>query len=154
MILSSLNTPLSQVVHATGKMRNYQMGTSVIICAILPIAWVVLKLGGDPTSVYVVSIIMTIINQGVCMILLKRVFPYSIREYLKEVIWPCLLVSVISTVLPLGLHFLLPSSFFRLIIVAITGVGSTALVSYYMAMNHTERQLVSDYIHRFLRKNE
>jgi O-antigen/teichoic acid export membrane protein len=152
MILSSLNTPLSQVVHATGKMRNYQMGTSIIICAILPIAWVVLKMGGNPTSVYVVSIIMTIINQGVCMILLKRVFPYSIRDYLKEVILPCFLVTVIAAVLPLGLHFLLPSTFFRLIIVALVGVSSTALISYYLIMNQTERQLVLDFVHKFLRK--
>lgn len=152
MILSSLNTPLSQVVHATGKMRNYQVGTSIVICAILPIAWGVLKLGGNPTSVYIVSIIMTIINQEVCMVLLKKVFPYSIREYLKKVIWPCLWVSILATILPLGVHLLLPSSFLRLIIVAVLGVGSTAVISYYLAMDQTERQLVLDFVHKFFKK--
>ena len=152
MILSSLNTPLSQVVHATGKMRNYQIGTSIIICAILPIAWAVLKLGGGPTSVYVVSIVMTIINQGVCMLLLKKVFPYSIRDYLKEVIWPCFLVTVLATIFPLGLHFILPSSFLRLIIVAVVGVGGSAVISYYLVMNQTERELVLDFVRKIIKK--
>lgn len=86
------------------------------------------------------------------MLLLKKVFPYSIRDYLKEVIGPCLLVTVLATVLPLGLHFLLPSNFLRLIIVAVVGVSSTALVSYYLVMNQTERQLVLDFVHKFFRK--
>ncbi len=146
MILSSLTTPLSQVIHATGKMRRYQIGTSIVVSSILPLSWVVLKMGGEPYSVYIVSLIMTIINQGVGLVLLKRVFPYSIKEYLKMVIWPCVLVTIVSTILPLVLHCLLPSTFLRLFLVGLIGVGCTILVSYYLAMNMTERELVKAFL--------
>ena len=152
MILSSLNTPLSQVVHATGKMKNYQVGTSIVICAILPVAWIALKMGGDPNMVYLVSLVMTVINQVVCMILLKKIFPYSILEYVKEVILPCSIVTIVATILPVLIYFFMPSSFWRMIIIALVGVGDTALISYYMVLNKYEKNMVNEFIRKFIRK--
>ena len=152
MILSSLNTPLSQVVHATGNMKHYQIGTSIVICAILPVAWIVLKLGGNPNSVYYVSMAMTIINQAVCMIFLKKVFLYSIREYIKKVIGPCTVVTLLAPIMPMGLHYIMPSSFLRLIVVTITGVGGTALTSYFLVLNEYEKNMIGDFIHKLIKK--
>ena len=152
MILSSLNTPLSQVVHATGKMRKYQVGTSIIICAILPIAWLVLKMGGNPASVYIVSLTMTVINQAVCMVLLKQIFPYSISEYMKEVIWSCALVTVVSTIPPLLIHCLFADSFIKLLVVAAIGVGGAAFSSYYLVMNAQEKEMILSFARKIVKK--
>ena len=152
MIVSGLNTPLSQVVHATGRMKRYQIGTSIVVCTILPLAWGSLKLGGPPTCVYLVSFLMTIVNQCVCMFLLNKIFPYSYSEYLKDVIWPCLYVSFISAILPLFFHFVFPDSFFRLIIIGIIGVASTIICSYFMALNSYEKEMFSSIINRIIRK--
>ena len=105
MIISALNAPLTQVIHATGKMRRYQIGTSIVVCSILPISWLFLKGGGSPVTVYIVSLCIICINQVVCMLLLKQVFTYSIKEYLIKVILPCILVSMVSLLLPLLLHY-------------------------------------------------
>ena len=152
MILSSLNTPLSQVVHATGKMKNYQIGTSIVMCTILPIAWIVLKLWGNPVSVYVVSLIMTVINQSVCMVLLKRIFPYSIAEYMKEVIWPCVIVTIISVIPTVLAHYLLQESFIRLLIVGVLGVGTSVLSSYFLVMNEMEKMMIMTFMKKIFKK--
>lgn len=152
MVVSGLNTPLSQVVHATGRMKRYQIGTSIVVCSILPVAWVSLKLGGSPIYVYLVSLIMTIVNQCVCMYLLNKIFPYSYSDYLKEVIWPCLYVTVLSLILPLFFHLIIPNSFLRLIIIGITGVVSTIVCSYFMALNTYEKGMVASFISRLLKK--
>ena len=154
MVLSSLNTPLSQVVHATGKMKNYQIGTSIVVCAILPIAWIALKLGGDPTTVYIVSLVMTVINQIVCMILLKKIFIYSILDYLKKVIWPCVIVTIIASILPMVIHLSMPSSFLRLVFVAVVGVVGTAISSYYMVMDQSEKAMIVEFIQKTLHKKK
>ena len=146
MVISSLNTPLSQVVHATGMMKSYQIGTSVVIFSILPVAWIVLKFGGTPSTVYIVSLIMTIINQVACMILLNKIFPYQYSEYLKEVIMPCVIVLVLAPIMPLCFHFLLTSSFMRLVVVLFLGICSTGIISYFMAMNDSEKTLVKSII--------
>lgn len=152
MILSSLNTPLSQVVHATGKMKKYQIGTSIVICAILPIAWLVLKLGGNPASVYIVSLVLTVFNQAVCMVLLKRIFLYSISEYMKKVIWPCVLVTVVSTIPPLLIHCFFVDSFLKLMIVAAIGVVGAALASYYLVMNAQEKEMILTFVRKIVKK--
>lgn len=152
MILSSLNTPLSQVVHATGKMKFYQIGTSIVICSILPIAWLFLKLGSDPTSVYIVSLVMSVLNQVVCLVLLKRIFPYSISEYVKEVIMPCVFVTAVASMLPIIVHLILPSSFIRLLLVILLGVSSTIVFSFYFVMNKGEKKMIVEMINKYIKR--
>lgn len=146
MVISALNTPVSQVVHATGKMKNYQLATSFVVCLILPISWVFLKLGYAPNSVYAVSLAMTIINQIVCNIYLKRVFPYSIKEYLVTVIMPCTLFTLLAPILPLSLQNIMEQGFLRLIIICLVSVLASFAVAYMAILNKHERALVNNFI--------
>ena len=146
MIISSLNTPVSQVVHATGQMKNYQLATSIVICAILPISWLFLKLGYSPNSVYVVSLIMTIVNQIVCNLYLKKVFDYSLREYLKVVIMPCACFSILVVIVPIIIIKILPSSFLRLVLVGIISVLVSVITAYWVVLNNSEKGLIKSFI--------
>lgn len=152
MIITSMNTPLSQVVHATGKMKLYQVGTSITICTILPIAWLFLKLGYSPVSTFIVSIVVTIINQGVCLILLKKIFPYSIRTYVKQVVIPCLILVVISPILPYLTHYAMEDGFLRLCLVVFVSIVSTALSSFFLVLSQGEKDMISDYLKKIISK--
>ena len=152
MVISSLNTPISQIVHATGKMRNYQMGTCIVICSILPLSWFFLRLGFDATYVYWVSLFMTIINQVVCVYLLKRIFDYSIREYIKKVVKPCLLFSIIAPILPYIITIIESASFIRLILTTIVSFVSSGYAAYYLVLNNKERQLIIDFINKKIKR--
>lgn len=154
MIISSLNTPLTQVVHATGKIRNYQIGTSIVICSILPISWLFLKGGGSPVIVYIVSLCLICINQVIGLLLLKQVFPYSIKEYLKSVILPCFLVSIVAIIVPIVLHYFISPSFLRLILVIISGMGGVILSSYLVALNAYERAMVIGFVEKKIKKEK
>ena len=152
MVVSSLTTPISQVVHATGKLKVFQIVTSCVVCSIVPISWVVLKLGGDPVSVFWVSLIITIINQVVCVFLLKRVFQYSIRDYLTNVIFKCLLLTMLTFILPFVLHLIMPSSFIRLILVCIVEILIACVVAYFVAFNDSERILALNFVKKIIKK--
>lgn len=146
MIVSSLNTPLTQVVHATGKMKKYQICTSVVVCLVLPFSWIILRMGGSPVIVYIISLFIVAINQVVCLIVLKMIFPYSIKEYLIKVIVPCLILSVTATAIPLIIHLLINPSFFRLAVVALIGVIGTVYFTYIIVLNNSEKRLVKQMI--------
>ena len=152
MVIGGLNTPITQVVHATGRIRNYQIGTSIVMCSILPISWLFLKLGGSPIVVYVVSLCITCVNQMVCMLILRQEFSYSIKEYLKSVILPCFLVSLVSVIVPIVLRYTIPMSFVRLVLVAVTGVGGVILSAYGFALNAYEKGMVTDFVKKFLKR--
>ena len=148
MIISSLNTPVSQVVHATGKMRGYQVGTSITICSILPISWLCLKVGANPNAVYCVSLFVTIVNQIVCNFLLKRVFDYSIKDYLKKVIIPCCLFFVLVPILPIMISMFIPSSFFRLVLTVALSAIMSLIVSYFIVLDKTEKNILVGFIRK------
>lgn len=152
MVIGGLNTPVTQVIHATGRIRNYQIGTSLVMCSILPISWLFLKAGGNPITVYIVSLCITCINQVVCMLILRQEFPYSIKDYLKSIILPCFLVSLVSVIIPIVLHYTMASSFIRLVLVAITGVGGVILSAYYFALNAYEKGMIGDFVKKFLKR--
>ena len=152
MIIGALNTPITQVIHATGRIRNYQIGTSIVMCSILPISWFFLKAGGSPITVYAVSLCVTCVNQMVCMQILKQEFSYSIIEYLKSVLVPCFLVSFVAVIIPIILHFVMPMSFIRLVFVTFTGVGCVIISAYFIALNLYEKEMVVDFVKKTLKK--
>lgn len=152
MVILSLNTPVSQVVHATGKMRNYQLSTSLIICMILPISYLFLKLGYNPTIVFIICIIFSVINQIVCLIFLKKIFDYNVVKYITEVILPCLSYSILVTFISFTPIIFMDSSFIRLTIVCLICFGVTVASSVTFILNSKEKQLVIEIIRKRIKK--
>lgn len=148
MIISSLNTPLSQIIHATGKMKTYQMSTSIIVCSIVPISWVFLKFGCDPNSVYYTSLGITIVNQVVCNIIVKRIFPYSLREYIKNVITPCVIFLFTTLAIPYLVIKQFDESFIRLALTLTTTVFTVVLSAYFIVLNKSERNQIMKFVKR------
>ncbi|MBR5781893.1 MAG: hypothetical protein IKY27_07930 [Bacteroidales bacterium] len=148
MVISSLNTPVSQVVHATGKMKNYQLATSLMICAILPVSWIFLSLGFDPIAVYWVSLIITILNQILCNLILKRIYTYSLRDYCKKVVMPCVLFAVLVPIIPIMITKIFSESLIRLLSTIIISVLMSILVSYFIVLDKTEQNMILSFIKR------
>lgn len=146
MIISSLNTPLSQVVHATGKMKTYQLCTSIIVCSIVPVSWVFLKFGCAPNSVYFTSLGITAVNQIVCNIIVKKIFPYSLREYIKNVIIPCVIFIFTTLAIPYLVIKQFDESFIRLVITLIITVFTAILSAYFVVLNKNERNIILNFI--------
>lgn len=146
MIISSMNTPLSQVVHATGKMKSYQIGTSIVITSILPISLLALYLGAPPYSVFVISIVVSCINQLVCLILLKKIFDYRIRDYFKLVVAPCLVPLLLGPIIPYLISYLLPQSFGRLILVTVSAVFAILALSYFTVLDCNEKNIIMSFL--------
>lgn len=152
MVISSLNTPISQVVHATGKMRNYQVGTSLAICLIIPVSWIFLKLGYDAPTVYWISLFITIINQIVCLVLLKRVFNYSYKEYLLRVIMPCCVFLILAIITPFLITRFVGQSYVRLFVNSLVSLITSIAIAYVVMLEPSEKILVKTFLKRIITK--
>lgn len=152
MVISSFATPLSHVVHATGNMKKFQITTSAIICGILPISYIFLKLGFDPMIVFIISIVMAIINQIVCMFVLKQLFDYSLIDYIKIVVFPCFIFTILTPILPIIIHMFLHHGFICLCTVVFTSLASSVTVAYTIVLDKAEREIIKQYISKILKK--
>jgi O-antigen/teichoic acid export membrane protein len=151
MLLGSLNMPISQTVQATGKIRKYQVIRSILVTATLPIAWLFLSLGYSPPTIFWITIAVSFLNQPLSMYLLHKNFDYSYSEYMKKVIFPCFLFTLISPILPWILHSVIEPSFFRLVIVVISSILISAMVAYFIVLSLSERQIVNTLIRKIIK---
>ncbi len=155
IIFDALSGPLWVSVQATGKIRNYQILVSIIIMATLPMAFLLLKLGYSCELAYASKVVVN----GLCYIwrifYIKRLFGFPSFRYIKEVLFRVVLVSIISSILPLFLIEQNPVStffqFIQLCTVAELGVVVSILV---FGMNNFEREYLKEYVLKiFSRKN-
>lgn len=152
MLMSAFNPAFTQISHATGKVKLFQLATSALALLILPLSYFVLKTGAEPYSVFLVTIVMTLATLFVCMLVVKKIFPYSIREYCVQVLFPCLMVSVLVPVLPLLICYYMEPSFIRLLIVV--GVCSILIIflSYLIILRAKEREVVKGYVRGLIKR--
>lgn len=148
MLVSSFNPAFTQITHAVGRLKNFQIVTSIIALSVVPISYIVLKLGAEPYSVFVVSIFLTMITLFACMLLVKQIFNYSIRDYSRSVLLPSALISLFSPVLPLLIHILLPQSFLRLTLVTIVSIICTCILSYFLLLDFRERTFAKEQFYK------
>ena len=142
MLLSSLHTPLVQIIHASGKMKKFQITTSLIICLIIPVSWIFLKMKYNPTCVYWVSLIIQFLNQIACMIIVREVFPYSIKKYFLKVIIPCITITIIVPLFSLFFKNFMNESFLRLVVMCLISILMTSYISY-LFMNKNEKEILN-----------
>lgn len=132
VLLGCFHSPMVQVIHATGKMRKFQIITSMVITSILPLSWICFKIGLNPNWAYWVTILIYIVNQIIGMKMVKQVFDYAYTSFIKEVIIRSILFSIITSVSALLLLELMTPSFIRFIIIclvtALASLGSTCMI--------------------------
>ena len=151
MMISVLNTPITQVIHATGKMKKYQLTTSAIICSVVPVSWLFLKLGYSADSVFYIGIVITIINQIACVLVLNNVFEYSLSGYLREVVFFCFLMLICPLCASIFLYNNLSDGFGRFVVIFIVSFVLVC-ISAVVLLNKNEKQMISLILNKFLKK--
>jgi len=147
VLIDSLSYPIATAAQATGKIRMYQSVIGGIILLNVPISWIVLQTGASPYSVQIVSIVITFIAFIVRLLILKQLVDFSIRRFIRMVLIPVCVISIVSAVLPITLCYFLIQNILRLCLVISISIISVAVCSYYIGLNKEERIKVKSIIH-------
>ena len=140
--INTLNSPLSNLVSATGEIRRYKTASAVLVCMIIPLSVILLLMGLNPNSVYIGMVIVTIINQIVCVKNTCLVFPHlSVKEYITKILLPCLKQTLLVAIVPLLLLYLLHSSFLRLLLCCSASVIITFISALYFNLDDNEKKI-------------
>lgn len=151
-IILCLNPPVSFLVHATGKMRKYQVVSSLFSLLVLPFSYIMLQQGAEPEYVFVLMILFTFIGQWICIHILKQLVDFSAADYVKQVILPLAVFLALIPILPLIPRLLLDESFFRLVLVSALSVISTGAIGYFLLLDQSEKDRVLLFLK--IKKNE
>lgn len=141
--INNLNAPLSNVVYATGNMRNYEITFSVINLLIIPLSYAALHIGYPPEVVFAVYFVMSIIVQIVCLIVISKITNLSLRDYVFNLILPLFVYTIVLTPIAYCIGLMSINIVLRLLleIFLIATVG-TALF-YIVVLNSDERKALN-----------
>lgn len=142
VIVDSVARPLMTAAAATGDVKLYQSLIGGILLSIVPIAYVVLKLGGSPESVYLVHLIICIVAFVTRLWIIKPMIKLSLRQYFSLVIFRCLIVLAVSLPLCIMVKYILPVGVLPSVIVCAISVVVALTVSYLIGLTSGERQFV------------
>ncbi|MDE6870711.1 MAG: hypothetical protein K2J62_01155 [Bacteroidales bacterium] len=141
--INSLNTPITTVVQATGNIKRYMLLSSIIVSMILPVTWICLELGCSPVSMYIAMVILTAINQYVCVAILHKVFPeIGIMEYLYKVVVPCSIQTIAEIVAMLMLTAFVSPSLVRILLSGCISIIITVSIAFAVTLDSSEKDLV------------
>lgn len=146
LLVCTLNTPCTQVVWATGKIRQYQIASSIVSLSLLPLCWGLLKTGLNASSVFVATIVISVINQIICLITACKVFNLNLKDYIKSVILPCVLFLIVIPIVPYLVHISLKMSLLRLILTIMCDVAIAIPLCYFLGVNKQERKTIKNII--------
>lgn len=146
-MIQTLKTPRTTVFHATGKILLPNIVAGTILCLAFPMAYVVLKMGYDPNSVFWTAIASMLLSEVASIIIMKSRINCSVRSYVFNVYVRCLIVTGLSLAIPLTVHnHISIQGLAKLIIITLITTLSILLVSYYAGLDKGMRQKINGVI--------
>ena len=136
---------------ATGKVKIYQMVVGGILLLILPISYVVLKLGAPAYSVFIVHFCIESLAQFSRMYMLRKLIHLPLWQYMKNIYIPIVSTVVIAIILPLVVRLQFAEGWLRFLAVGFTCVLSVGASSYFIGFTKQERVFFLDKSLRLLR---
>ena len=136
---------------ATGKVKIYQMVVGGILLLILPISYVVLKLGAPAYSVFIVHFCIESLAQFSRMYMLRKLIHLPLWQYIKNIYIPIVSTVVIAIILPLVVRMQVAEGWLRFLAVGFTCVLSVGASSYFIGFTKQERVFFLDKSLRLLR---
>lgn len=153
-LIESLSKTIMAGVHASGKIRTYQIVIGLFQVIILPISYILLRIGYSPIVVLLSMVVVDIIAVFARMLMAKKIFNLSIRSYLWEVIAKTLFVTIVALIVPILFRFFLDKTTSRFVIVLIVSILSTAFSVLYVGCSKTERLTIIGKVRNLLNRSK
>ena len=107
---------LFRLIQADGHVKKYTIHAAITAGMIFPLSWLSYYLGAPVWTAYIIFIIDFMFLNVVRFFDLKKLMLFSVRQFMREVIIPCLLVSVTSFIIPLAVCYYMENGIIRFII--------------------------------------
>lgn len=150
IMLQGIDFPVGYGINAVGKMKLPNITSSLVYLTILPISYIAMKLGANPTIAYLVSICA---YPGALIFdvwILYRYINFDYHLYIKSVIIKTSLFVIISSIVPIFVHYHMPIGLPRLFVVTVLSITISIPLIYFKGLEPSVRILVTNKIRTIL----
>ena len=141
-LFSSSSVLNCAVLQSANKIKREQVFVATITLMTLPISFVALKLGAGPIIPFLVAVLL----QFISIIVDIQVVQYELKT--KMSFYYMLLLKMygtcaLSLVLPYSVMSMMPSSFLRILLVALISIVSCSVLTYLIILDKNDRDIVA-----------
>lgn len=137
---------------ATGNIRNYQLVVGGIQLMNIPVAYVCLKKGAPPETIYLVAISLSICCEIARLFMLRNMIHLKVFEFLKQVYFKVLFVAAIAAVIPVLIHLSIEYDLKKFVSISFISLLCTSCSIYWVGMNSSERNMLKSQIKKVVTK--
>lgn len=145
-LIVSIKSARTAAIHATGHIKLTNITVGLILCAVFPVAYLLLKAGYNANSVFIAMIVLTFLAEVVAIFVLRRYVVFSVREYWLKVYGRCILVAAMSFLLPWWVHCIMDEGFARLVTVSATSALTVGICVYIAGIDRNTRTGLNRFI--------
>ena len=144
-LIDSISGSIMTSVQATGKIKIYQLVVGSLLILILPISYILFKLGFPPVSTFIVSICISILAFIFRLLLTKKQIPeFSISQFLQEIIVRSIPVILLSVSIPLYVKLHIQPGLVRMVIVTLSSIIVSLITIYSIGLKINEKKFVKE----------
>ena len=148
----SLSNPLITLMLATGKIRNYQIVVGGIYLLNIPISYAFLHFGFGPSTVLIISIVLSQIGLFARLIMLRPLVNFPITAYLHKVYLNVLIVTAVSLILPISISFFVDNNIWIDLSLGALTLICVVLTTYLVGCNREEQNFIHKKLNQFVQK--
>lgn len=141
-VIESISFALIGLMSAHGRIKEYQLIVSGITLLNLPVSFIFLKLGFPAQITMIIAIVISIVAFVARLWVLRWLTSLNLSSYFKNVLLPILVVTVISSIIPLIVNHLMNENFISFICVGFVSVISVGFGIWFLGLSKTERKSV------------
>lgn len=157
-LLATLSTSLSNVtlkaLHATGRIKKFQVIEGSILLSIVPISYICLEFFNiSPNGVFIVYILVELITQFVRVCIIYPMVRLPIKQYVTNVLYPILKTLIlIIPVLYLVHKEMVVDAFPILVVSVVSCILLTLLSEFIVGLSPNEKTFVSSQLQMVIKK--
>lgn len=151
-MIDSLSHTLIASMHASGKVRDYQIVVGGISLMTLPTVYIFFCLGYPPYVAMVIGIVFSFICHFARLILLKYSIQLPINEYLIQVTFRVMCVSVLSGIIPFYVSTYFEYTWCGFVVVVLICILSTSIFSYAFGLSSSEKSILREKLSNIFHK--
>jgi O-antigen/teichoic acid export membrane protein len=146
VLINSISLPIATAARAPGRMKVYELTLGSIQIAIFFVSWLVLIAGGAAYSVFVVAIVANLVMFVVRLLIVRSLTGLSLRAFLLQVLISVSVISLVSAIPSLAIHWLLPEGFIFTCVSVLFSMIIACASMYFTGINKLERETVRNVI--------
>ena len=154
MLIEALANPMMISSQAAGKVKVYQSVVGGLLLLILPLAYIALRLGANPESVFIVHLLMAIVAQLFRVLIVGRMINMPLLEYGRVVLLRIVAVFILVTIPTYTMYSILPDGHRFTLLVLLLTFFTECVVIVAVGLTQSERSMMFQKANAIIKKTK